>query len=167
MSPWIVTLDALDPFRVAGPTQEPAVLSYLTYEGKKNYDLNLEVIIETDSGAAQTVSRSNFKYMYWNMCQQLAHHTINGCNLNVGDMCASGTISGPTPDSYGSMLEISWSGSKSVSMPDGTERKFLQDGDSVVLKGFCEKDGIRIGFGESRGKVYPALVETTTNENLA
>lgn len=164
ISPWIITLDALEPFRVAGPTQEPAVLPYLTYSGAKNYDVHLEVIIEPENGQAKTVSRSNFKYMYWNMCQQLAHHTVNGCNLNVGDMCASGTISGHTEDSYGSMLEISWAGSKSVAMPDGSERKFLLDGDSVILKGYCEKNGIRIGFGEAKGKVLPALVETPANE---
>ena len=157
VSPWIVTLDALEPFRVQGPVQEPAVLPYLQYEGQKNYDLNLEVQIQPENSTAKTVSESNFKYMYWNMCQQLAHHTVNGCNLQVGDMCASGTISGHTPESYGSMLEISWQGTKSVAMNDGSERKFIKDGDTVIIKGYCEKDGVRIGFGEASGKVLPAL----------
>jgi len=157
VSPWIVTMEALEPFKVAGPTQEPAVFPYLQSQGKNNYDVNLEVRITTESGHSKTVSESNFKYMYWNMCQQLAHHTINGCNINVGDMCASGTISGKTPDSYGSMLEISWQGTKSVAMPDGSERKFIQDGDTVSIHGFSAANGVRIGFGEASGKVLPAL----------
>ena len=157
ISPWIITLDALEPFRVAGPEQDPKVLPYLEYEGKKNYDINLEVIIRTPNGDENVVCRSNFKYMYWNMAQQLAHHTVNGCNFKTGDMCASGTISGKSPDSYGSMLELSWKGTKPLKMADGTERKFIQDGDTVILRGFGEKDGIRIGFGEAEGKIYPVL----------
>ncbi len=156
VSPWIVTLEALEPFRVQGPKQDPEVLPYLQYEGQKNYDIHLEVEIKPEESEGKVVSRSNFKYMYWNMCQQLAHHTVNGCNINVGDLYASGTISGPTPDSYGSMLEISWKGTKPVEMPDGSERKFIQDGDSVIMRGFCEKDGVRIGFGEAEGKILPA-----------
>jgi len=157
ISPWIVTLDALEPFRVGTPTQEPEVLPYLKFEGKKNFDINLEVEIVPENGKGKTVSRSNFKYMYWNMAQQLAHHTVNGCNICVGDMYASGTISGPTPDSYGSMLEISWQGKKPIQMPDGTERKFILDNDTVVMRGWCEKDGVRIGFGECSGKILPAI----------
>ena len=153
VSPWVVTLEALEPFRVEGPRQEPEPLPYLRFSGKKNYDIQLEVAIRTESGAEKTVCHSNFKHMYWNMCQQLAHHTVNGCNLRVGDMMASGTISGPTPDSYGSMLEISWKGTRPVDMPDGTQRKFIQDGDTVILRGFAEKNGVRIGFGEAVGKV--------------
>ena len=156
ISPWVVTMEALEPFRYSSPKQEPEVLPYLKMSKDHNFDINLEAIIETESGDSKTVSNSNFKYMYWSMAQQLAHHTVNGCNMNVGDMCASGTISGPTPDSYGSMLEISWRGTKPVAMPDGTERKFIQDGDSVVIKAYCEKDGSRIGFGEVRTKVLPA-----------
>lgn len=156
ISPWIVTMEALEPFRYASPKQEPEVLPYLKMEKDHNFDINLEAIIETESGVSKTVSNSNFKYMYWSMAQQLAHHTVNGCNMNVGDMCASGTISGPTPDSYGSMLEISWRGTKPVAMPDGTERKFIQDGDSVIMKAYCEKGGNRVGFGEVRTKVLPA-----------
>jgi fumarylacetoacetase len=156
ISPWVVTLEALEPFRVAGPKQEPEVLPYLQVGGERNYDIKLEVEIDPENGPGKVVSNSNFKYMYWNMCQQLAHHTINGCNINVGDFYASGTISGPTPDSYGSMLEISWQGTKSVQMPDGSERKFINDGDSVIMRGWCEKDGVRIGFGEAKGKILPA-----------
>ena len=155
ISPWIITLDALEPFRVAGPTQDPAVLPYLEYEGEKNYDVNLEVEIKPEDGEGKVVCHSNFKYMYWNMCQQLAHHTVNGCNINVGDLYASGTISGKTEDSYGSMLEITWRGSKPIEMPDGSQRKFIADGDTVILRGWCEKDGVRIGFGEAAGKVLP------------
>jgi fumarylacetoacetase len=156
-SPWIVTLEALEPFKIESPKQEPAVLPYLQFEGPKNYDLHLQVDIITGAGVCKTVSNSNFKYMYWNMCQQLAHHTVNGCNIQVGDMYASGTISGPTPDSYGSMLEISWQGKNPVAMPDGTERRFIQDNDTVLITGHCEKDGVRIGFGECSGKILPAL----------
>jgi fumarylacetoacetase len=157
ISPWIVTLDALEPFRTDGYEQEPEVLPYLKYEGQKNYDIKLEVAIQPEAGEAKVVCNSNFKHMYWTMTQQLAHHTVNGCNVNVGDMCASGTISGPTPDSYGSMLEISWRGTKPVDMPDGTQRRFINDGDTVVMKGFGEVNGLRIGFGECIGKLLPAL----------
>jgi fumarylacetoacetase len=155
-APWLITLDALEPFRVKGPVQEPEVLPYLQYEGAKNYDLNLQVLIQPDGGKADVVCRSNFRYMYWNMCQQLAHHTVNGCNLSVGDMCASGTISGSTPDSYGSMLELTWRGSKPLKLSDGSERKFINDGDTVILRGYGERDGVRIGFGEARANVLPA-----------
>ena len=156
ISPWVVTLDALEPFRVEGPKQEPEVLSYLKYEGRKNFDLNLEVSIKSEGSEAKTVCRSNFKHMYWNMSQQLAHQTVNGCNIRIGDMYASGTISGPTEDSYGSMLEITWRGSKPIQMPDGTERKFINDGDTVIMRGWGEKEGLRIGFGEVQTKVLPA-----------
>lgn len=156
ISPWIVTLEALEPFKVAGPKQEPEVLPYLKTDGENNFDINLEVIIKPESSEAKTVCKSNYKYMYWNMKQQLAHHTVNGCNVNVGDMMASGTISGKSPDSYGSMLELSWRGTKPISMPDGTERKFILDHDTVIMKGFAEKDGVRVGFGEVSTKVLPA-----------
>lgn len=157
VSPWIVTMEALEPFRSPSPKQDPKVLPYLEMKKDHNFDINLEAIIETPEGVSKTVSHSNFKYMYWSMAQQLAHHTINGCNMNVGDMCASGTISGPMPDSYGSMLEISWKGTKPISMPDGTERRFIQDGDSVIMKAYCEKDGKRVGFGEVRTKILPSV----------
>lgn len=157
MSPWVVTLDALEPFRVKGPDQHPHVLPYLAYEGDRNFDIQLEVLIQPEKSEAVTVCRSNFKYMYWNMCQQLAHHTVNGCNIQTGDLYASGTISGPSPGSYGSMLELTWNGQKPLHLADGSERKFLHDGDTVVIKGFAEKDGVRIGFGECKGKLLPAI----------
>lgn len=157
ISPWIVTLEALDAFRVEGPEQDPKVLPYLEYSGQKNYDINLEVQIEPESSPEPTtISISNFKFMYWNMAQQLAHHTVNGCNVNVGDMMASGTISGKDENSYGSMLELSWAGSKAVTLNNGEERKFLKDGDIVIMKGFANKDGKRVGFGEVRSKLLPA-----------
>lgn len=155
ISPWVVTLDALEPFRVESPKQEPEVLPYLQHTGSKSFDIQLEVAIQPEGTAPHTICRSNFKHMYWTMSQQLAHHTVNGCNVNVGDLCASGTISGPTPDSYGSMLELSWRGTKPIALPDGSERKFIQDGDTIILRGHCEKDGIRIGFGEAKGQVVP------------
>lgn len=156
ISPWIVTMDALEAFRVKGPEQFPNVLPYLFTEGEKNFDLRLEVLLSPERSEATTVCRSNFKYMYWNVNQQLAHHTVNGCNIQVGDMYASGTISGPSPGSYGSMLELSWNGQKPLTMPDGTERTFIEDGDTVILRGYAEKDGVRIGFGECSGKILPA-----------
>lgn len=156
IAPWIVTLDALEPFRVKGPEQDPPVLPYLEFEGDKNIDINLEVSITTESNQTKRVCASNYKYMYWNMNQQLAHHTINGCNVRVGDMMASGTISGKDETSYGSMLELSWKGTKSIPMPDGTERKFINDGDTVTMTGWCEKNGVRVGFGEVSTKVLPA-----------
>ncbi len=157
ISPWIVTLDALEPFRVNSPEQQPEVLPYLKYEGKGNFDIELEVYIQPDENEATKVCHSNFKHMYWNISQQLAHHTVNGCNINVGDMMASGTISGPTKESYGSMLELSWRGTQPLKMNDGSERKFINDGDTVIMKGYAQRDGIRIGFGESKGTVLPAI----------
>ncbi len=156
ISPWIVTLDAMEPFRVPGPEQDPAVLPYLEYEGDKNFDINLEVLIQPEGLEENSVCKSNFKHLYWNMSQQLAHHTVNGCNIRRGDMMASGTISGPTPESYGSMLELSWKGTKPLTMSDGTERKFILDNDTVIMRAHCQKDGLRVGFGEVRSKVLPA-----------
>ncbi len=155
ISPWIVTLDALEPFRCEGENQEPEVLPYLKFSGNKNIDINLEVQICSDNFEPHTVSKSNYKYMYWNMNQQLAHHTVNGCDIHAGDMMASGTISGNDESAYGSMLELSWKGTKPLAMPDGSERKFINDGDTVVMKAHCEKDGVRIGFDEVKTKVLP------------
>ena len=157
ISPWIVTLDALDPFRCAGENQEPEVLPYLKYEGNKNIDINLEVQISSDKFSPFTVSKSNYKYMYWNMNQQLAHHSVNGCNINAGDMMASGTISGNDESAYGSMLELSWKGTKPIQMPDGSERKFINDGDSVIMKAYSQNEDVRIGFGEVNTKVQPSI----------
>lgn len=156
MGAWIVTLDALEPFRVPGPVQDPTVLPYLQYEGDKHLAINLEVAIQPENTTEKVVSNSNYKYMYWNMNQQLAHHSINGCNINCGDMMASGTISGPKESEFGSMLEISWKGSKTVPMNDGTERKFINDYDTVIMRGYAKNDSIRIGFGEVSAKILPA-----------
>jgi fumarylacetoacetase len=156
VSPWIVTLEALEDFRVAGPKQDPPVLPYLQSDGERNFDINLEVGIIPEGSTEQVVCRSNFKYMYWNICQQLAHHTVNGCNIEVGDMYASGTISGPTPASYGSMMELAWKGTKPLKMADGSTRTFIEDGDTVIMRGFAEKDGKRVGFGEVSAKILPA-----------
>ena len=155
ISPWIVTLDALEPFRVPGPKQEPEVLPYLQFTGDHNFDINLDVFIQPGEQEPFRVCHSNYKYMYWNLAQQLAHQTVNGCNINVGDIYASGTISGPTPDSFGSMLEIAWKGTKPVALPDGTTRTFINDNDTIIMKGYCEKDGVRIGFGEVVTKILP------------
>ncbi len=157
ISPWIVTLDALQPFKVEGPKPEIKQLPYLQSKGKKSYDINLEVYIAPENGEESKISTSNFKYMYWNMSQQLAHHTINGCNVNSGDMMGSGTISGKTPDSYGSMLELTWRGEKPIKLSDGTERKFINDNDTVIMKGYCKNQQVRIGFGECRSKLLPAI----------
>ena len=156
ISPWIVTMDALEPYRVDGPVQEPEVLDYLKYSGKKSYDIALQVAIKPENGEETVVCNSNFKYMYWTMVQQLAHHTVNGCNIRRGDMMGSGTISGTTPDSFGSMLELAWKGTKPLKMKDGSERKFIHDGDTVIMRGVCEADGVRIGFGEVASKLLPA-----------
>ena len=159
ISPWIVTLDALEPFKTSVPVQEPQPLAYLRETKTDNtYDINLSVELMTDkSEEATVVCETNFKYMYWSMAQQLTHHTITGCAVQVGDLMGSGTISGPTPESYGSMLEIAWNATKPVTLKGGETRTFIEDGDTVIMKGYSEKDGVRVGFGEVRGKVLPAL----------
>jgi len=158
ISPWIVTMDALEAFRVKGPKQEPTPLPYLQQKGKHAYDINLEVYIEPENAEPTLVSKSNFKYMYWSMCQQLTHHTSNGCRVNSGDMMGSGTISGPTEDSFGSMLELTWSGQKPLKLNDGSERKFINDNDTVIMKGYCQNSSVRIGFGEVSSKLLPPFV---------
>lgn len=156
ISPWIVTTDALKPFKTTGPQQEP-VLPYLTIEGARNLDVQLEVLIESDSCEPTTVTRTNAKYLYWSSDQQLAHQTVNGCNVMVGDVYASGTISGPSPGTYGSLLELSWNGQRPIQLPDGTSRTFLNDGDTVIMKGYAQASGYRVGFGACVGKVLKAL----------
>jgi fumarylacetoacetase len=157
ISPWIVTLDALEPFRTESPVQDPEPLPYLRHGKNKNFDINLQVSIQPDGGDETVVTNSNFKYMYWSMAQQLAHHTVNGCNVRSGDMMGSGTISGPTKESYGSMLELTWRGQHPIVLNDGTQRKFINDGDTVIMRAHCYKNGVRIGFGNCIGKVLPAL----------
>ncbi|WP_299251670.1 fumarylacetoacetase [uncultured Aquimarina sp.] len=157
ISPWIVTLDALEPYRVTGPKPLKEQLPYLQYKGDKSFDINLEVAIQPEKAKETIVSKSNFKHMYWNMSQQLTHHTVNGCPVNSGDMMGSGTISGPTPDSYGSMLELSWRGEKPVQLKEGGSRKFIEDNDTVIIRGHCKKNGVRIGFGEVSTKLLPVF----------
>ena len=159
VSPWIVTMDALAPFKTSCPTQEPKPLAYLNEKASdSSFDITLSVeLLPENADEATVVCETNFKYMYWSMAQQLTNHTITGCKVEVGDMMGSGTISGPTPDSYGSMLEIAWNATKPVTLKGGETRSFIEDGDTVIMKGYSEKDGIRVGFGEVRGKVLPAL----------
>lgn len=157
VAPWIVSLEALEPFRCDGPEQSPAPLPYLGGNAQRAFDVQLEVALTTEQmPAPHVLSRSNFRYLYWSMTQQLAHHTCNGCNVNPGDLLASGTISGATPDSLGSMLELAWKGERPVELPSGESRKMLQDGDTVIMSGFAQGDSYRIGFGEVTGEITPA-----------
>ncbi|MGL5113104.1 MAG: fumarylacetoacetase [Flavobacterium sp.] len=158
ISPWIITLDALEPFRTKGPKQSPSPLPYLQSKGKHAFDITLEVSITPQNGVPNLVSTTNFKYLYWSMCQQLAHHTSNGCRVNSGDMMGSGTISGPTPDSFGSMLELTWGGKNPIQMNDGSERKFINDFDTVTIKGYSKNNEVRIGFGEVSSQLLPTFV---------
>ena len=155
MSPWVVTLEALEPFRVAAEVQNPEVLPYLKEEERQNFDVRLEVILKLQNTEEVKICTSNFKNMYWTVAQQIAHHTVNGCNLNIGDVMASGTISGKTPDSFGSLLELTWGGKNPITLPDGSTRTFLEDGDTIVIKGFAEKNGLRVDFGEVKTMVLP------------
>jgi fumarylacetoacetase len=186
MSPWVVTLEALAPFRIPAETQNPEVLPYLKDLKRQNFDIQLEITLipqsnakkpkytegvsnvgfeMSDIGAIATsdipnlkyiISRTNFKNMYWTVAQQIAHHTVNGCNLNVGDVMASGTISGKEPNSFGSLLELTWGGKNSITLPNGTQRTFLEDGDTLIIKGFAEKNGVYIDFGEVKTTVLTA-----------
>jgi fumarylacetoacetase len=158
ISPWVVPLEALEPFRVAGPAQESTPLPYLQTEEPRGYDIHLEVYLHTRKGGrGDRICASNAKYLYWSLGQQLAHHTVNGCNLRPGDLLATGTISGPTSDSYGSLLELSWRGTKPLELSHGETRTFLQDSDRVTMTGWCQGDGYRVGFGTVTGKILPAL----------
>ncbi len=156
ISPWIVTMDALEPFRVEGPVQDPAPLPYLATEGPQGYDIRLEAALAPAGKAPATICRTNFRTMYWSIAQQLAHHTASGCNTRVGDLMGSGTISGATPDSYGSLLELARNGAQPLRLPDGSTRTFLEDDDEVVITGFAQAKDYRIGFGEVRGRVIGA-----------
>ena len=155
MSPWVVTLDALEAFRVIGPRQEPKVLPYLQSNGAHNFDINLEVILEPVSSVPLSLCKTNYRFIYWNICQQLAHQSKNGCRIRVGDVYASGTISGQHPDSYGSLLELTWRGSKPIQLPGGISRKYLFDYDKITMKGYGRRNDIRIGFGECITQILP------------
>nr|CAH7737565.1 unnamed protein product [Callosobruchus chinensis] len=156
ISPWVVTTFALEPFLVDNYPQDPEPFPYLKHSDRSNYDIKLQVDITQGSNVSTTVCRSNYKYLYWTPKQQLTHHTITGCNVNPGDLMGSGTISGESSDSFGSMLELCWKGTKPVSLLDGSQRKFLQDGDTVTMKAFCEGDGYVLGFGTCTGTLLPA-----------
>lgn len=166
VSPWVVTLEALEPFRVPAESQNPEVLPYLKEDNRQHFDIKLDVALipaEADKSSTfpsknnmgQLICQSNFKNMYWTVAQQIAHHTVNGCNLNVGDLMASGTISGKESHSFGSLLELTWGGKNPIELPNGEKRTFLEDGDTVIIKGYAEKEGIRVGFGEVRTTVLP------------
>lgn len=157
ISAWVVSLDALKPFRVDGPKQEPAPLPYLRFKGQHNYDIELEVLLEAPRFTRQRIVHSNYKYMYWNMVQQLAHHTVNGCNIQTGDLYASGTISGPIRDSFGSMLELTWRGTEPLKLPNKSERSFIHDHDIITMKAYAQNSDVRIGFGEVVTKILPAV----------
>jgi len=158
ISPWVVTLDALEPFRVAQPQQEPQPLDYLRDDGEHSFDIALEVRLRAEHASdATTIARTNFRYLYWSMAQQLAHHTVAGCNTRVGDLMGSGTISGPAADSFGSLLELTWNGSRPLELNGGGTRAFIEDGDELTLAGWCEGDGYRVGFGTCVGTIVPAL----------
>lgn len=160
ISPWVVTMEALAPFRVATPVQEPQPLQYLQHQTGRHYGIDIQLEVELTPEQSQQVSticKTNFKYMYWSMAQQLAHHTVSGCNTRVGDLMGSGTISGPTPDSFGSLLELTWNGANPLTLADGSQRKFIQDGDTLTLRGWAQGDNYRVGFGSCRGKILPAL----------
>jgi fumarylacetoacetase len=158
ISPWVVTLEALEPFQVAGPAQDPPPLPYLQRKGDAGFDIQLEVWLQSARmEKAQRISASNTRYLYWNVFQQLAHHTVSGCNLRPGDLLASGTISGPTPDSLGSIMELAWRGTRPLQLSSGEARTFLHDGDRVTMTGWAQGPGYRVGFGEVSGTILPAL----------
>ena len=157
ISPWVVTMDALAPFRKPLPPQDPEPLEYLRAPEDFTYDIHLEATLQTSNmREPHVVTRTNFQHLYWSIAQQLAHHTVNGCNLQPGDLLASGTISGPTEESRGCMLELTWRGANPLALPNGESRKWLEDGDALTITGWCEGDGYRVGFGEVRGRVLPA-----------
>jgi fumarylacetoacetase len=155
ISPWIVTLEALEPFRIPGPLQQPPVLPYLSFKGNHHFDIHLEVYLKSGEKEIR-LCQTNYKNIYWNMAQLLAHQTVNGCNINVGDIYSSGTISGTGQDSVGSMIELTQNGKSTVSLPDGSERSFIEDHDIIILRGFAEKNGLRVGFGEASVEILPA-----------
>lgn len=156
VSPWVVPMAALEPFRCAGPAQDPEPLDYLRSGRDAAYDLHLEAALTPSGGEGKTICRTNFRKLYWTMQQQLAHHTVGGCNARPGDLMASGTISGSDESSYGSLLELTWRGENPIALPGGATRTFLEDGDRLTLTGWAEGDGYRVGFGECTGEVLPA-----------
>ncbi|GEN35429.1 fumarylacetoacetase [Aneurinibacillus danicus] len=158
VSPWVVPLDALEPFRVMGPQQDPEPLSYLRTKGAGAFDIHLEVYLQGEKMKnPHRILTSNFRYLYWSMAQQIAHHTVGGCNLRPGDLLASGTISGPQKETRGCMLELTWRGAEPIRLNNGEQRIWVEDGDTVTMTGWCQGDGYRVGFGQVTGRVLPAL----------
>lgn len=156
ISPWVVTVAALEPFLVDNFPQDPVPFPYLRQTEKFNFDIKLEVDLKPTNGPATTICYSNYQNLYWTAAQQLTHHTVTGCNVNPGDLLASGTISGEASDSFGSMLELSWKGTKTIQLKGGETRKFIQDGDEITMRGYCKNGDVRIGFGSVSGKLLPA-----------
>jgi len=158
ISPWVVTVDALESFKCDGPVQDPAPLPYLTQTGPNAHDINLSVFIKAANMKEPfLISKTNFKYMYWTPKQQLAHHTVTGCNMRPGDLLGTGTISGPTPDSLGSLLELAWKGTNPITIPNGEKRSYIQDGDEIIMSGYCQGNNYRVGFGYCTGVITPAI----------
>ncbi|PET68651.1 fumarylacetoacetase [Priestia megaterium] len=167
ISPWVVPLEALEPFRVAGPDQEPEPLPYLRTNKPSSFDIHLEVNLQGEGMKnSKTISTSNFRYLYWSMAQQIAHHTVGGCNLRPGDLLASGTISGPEKEMRGSLLELTWRGTEPIEIENGEQRVWLEDGDQLTITGWCQGEGYRIGFGEVTGRVLPALKQSYTLSHI-
>ncbi|MBT2639717.1 fumarylacetoacetase [Bacillus sp. ISL-39] len=157
ISPWIIPLEALEPFRIKGPIQEPEPLPYLKTNRAGSFDIELEVYLKTENmDQPHRLTASNYRYLYWSMAQQIAHHTITGCNLHAGDLLASGTISGPERETRGSMLELAWRGADPILLENGEKRVWLEDGDELSMTGWCQGDGFRVGFGEVTGRILPA-----------
>lgn len=157
ISPWVIPIEALEPFRTSGPIQEPEPLPYLKTNRAGSFDIELEVYLKGENmETPQRLTTSNYRYLYWSMAQQIAHHTITGCNLNPGDLLASGTISGPEKETRGSMLELAWRGAEPIQLDNGEKRIWLEDGDELIMTGWCQGDGFRVGFGEVTGRVLPA-----------
>jgi len=157
ISPWIVTKAALEPFRCDTPAREVELLEHLKDCGPMLYDIDLEVTLRPEGGEDATIARTNYKEMYYSAAQQLAHHTTSGCPMTPGDLLGSGTISGPEKDQRGSLLELSWGGKEPLTLPTGESRSFIEDGDTLTLKGAAKGDGYTIGFGDCTGTVLPAL----------
>jgi len=157
ISPWVVTLEALESFRKPLPPQDPEPLPYLCAKNDFTFGIQLEAQLQTSSmNAPHVITRTNFENLYWSISQQLAHHTVNGCNLEPGDLLASGTISGTTEESRGCMLELTWRGANPLKLPNGETRRWLDDGDRLTITGWCQGDGYRVGFGEVSGRILPA-----------
>ena len=157
ISPWIVTRDALEPFRTSTPEREKDLLPYLRETKPGLYDIDLSVLLQPEGGGAEEIARTNYREMYYSAAQQLTHHASSGCAMNAGDLLGSGTISGPEKSQRGSLLELSWGGKEPITLADGSSRSFVEDGDTLTLTGHAQGDGFRVGFGSCTGKIRPAI----------